>query len=101
MLLTEQAQSDLKEIWIYISGNNETAANKLLGELFEKFHLLAKNAKLGKVRDEIIINLRSFPHKNYIIFYSEIDKGIEIYRVLHSSRDIEGMFEGFFEGLKE
>lgn len=100
--LTQQAQNDVKEIWVYFADFNESAANKLIKEIFDKFQFLSENTKLGKKRDEIFLNLRSFPHKKYIIFYLEIEaKRIEIYRVLHASRDIEGLFEEFFEGLKE
>jgi toxin ParE1/3/4 len=99
--LTEQAQSDLREIWEYIAEANERAAIKLVKELFGKFRLLAENAGLGTRRDEMVIGLRSFPHKKYVVFYLEMPEGVEIYRVLHSSRDIEGLFEEFFEGLPE
>lgn len=100
--LTRQAENDLKEVWIYLAEYNEVAANKLIKELFDKFGLLANNKKLGKRRDEILLRLRSFPHKNFIIFYTETSDGrIEIYRVIHASRDIEGLFEEFFEGLQE
>lgn len=99
--LTGQAQADIQEIWEYFAGFNEDAAVKLIKELFDKFRILAENSKLGKQRDEILLDLRSFPHKNYIIFYLETPEGIEIYRILHGSRDIDGMFEEFFEGLKE
>lgn len=100
--LTRQAEDDLKEVWIYLAEYNEAVANKLIKELFNKFGLLANTKKLGKQRDEILLRLRSFPHKNFIIFYTETsEERIEIYRVIHSSRDIEGLFEEFFEGLRE
>ena len=100
--LTSHAEDDLKNIWVYVAEHNENAAGKLLKELFDKFHLLSKNKKLGKQRDEILLGLRSFPHKNFIIFYTSRENSrIEIYRVIHASRDIEGLFEEFFEGLEE
>ncbi|AUB37002.1 Plasmid stabilization system protein ParE [Nostoc flagelliforme CCNUN1] len=37
--------------------------------------------------------MRSFPVKNYLIFYRTIDEGIEIARILHGSQDIETIFQ--------
>jgi toxin ParE1/3/4 len=69
-------------------------------EFARKFQLLADNPKIGRTHDEFIHNLRSFPYRDYIIFYFQIENGIEIYRVLHGTRDIDALFEDFFEGLK-
>jgi len=98
--LSEPAKNDLKEIWFYISEHSPASADCLLRSFKEKFQLLADNPKLGKSRNEFIINLRSFPYKNYTIFYFPLQTGVEIHRVLHSARDFEDLFEDFFEGLK-
>jgi toxin ParE1/3/4 len=39
----------------------------------------------------LVLTLRSFPVGNYVIFYREVSEGIEIIRVLHGARDIEGI----------
>ena len=51
-----------------------------------KFNLLAENPKLGRAHDKLIINLRSFPHKKYIVFYFPATNGVEINRILHGAR---------------
>jgi toxin ParE1/3/4 len=66
----------------------------------QKFKLLAENPKLGRTHDEFVHNLRTFPHKDYVIFYFPIENGVEIYRILHGARDIDSLFDDFFEGLK-
>ncbi len=98
--LTEAAEADLQEIWDYISEKNIDAANRVIGDLMGKFRFLAKNSKIGKPQDKIILNLRKFSHKKYIIFYFEIENGVEIYRIFHGARNIETLFEDFFEGLQ-
>lgn len=98
---SDLAKSDLDEIWSYLSEVNPASADKLIKEFLQKFRRLAENPKLGKSRDEILFELRSFPFKKYIIFYLPTDSGIEIFRVIHSARNIEGLFDEFFEGLKE
>lgn len=97
--LAEQAQNDVKEIYLYVSEKSLNAADKLLTDLFDKFQLLADNAELGRTRNEFLLNLRSFPFKKYIIFYLPNATGIEIFRVIHSARNIEGIFDTFFDDL--
>lgn len=99
-LLTEPARNDLKDVWTYIAEHDTNTANKFLRELAKKFKLFAENPKIGRLQDNVILNLRSFPFKNYVIFYFIGENRIEIYRVLHGARDIEWLFEDFFEGLK-
>jgi len=98
--LAEPAEEDLKRIWTYIAEFNPHSADKFLREFAKKFQLLADNPLLGRLQDDFIFNLRSFPHKDYTIFYFPIENGVEIYRVLHGTRNIESLFDKFFEGLK-
>ncbi len=48
---------------------------------------------MGKPRDELFPNIRSFPVDNYLIFYRPLDKGIEILRVISGYRDLEKLFD--------
>lgn len=45
---------------------------------------------IGRLHDELAENLRSFPVGRYVIFYLPLLDGIEIVRVLHSARDLNG-----------
>ena len=98
--ITELAVSDLKEIWEYIAEFNSESANRTINELAAKFQRLAENPQLGKSQDNFVVSLRSFPYKKYVVFYFPKDYGVEIYRVFHGSRNIEDLFEDYFEGLK-
>jgi len=89
---TSQAETDLLEIWLYIAQNNPLSADRLLETIAEKCHLIATFPEMGRERSELAVGLRSFPVENYIIFYRPIENGIEIIRVLHSSRDINTFF---------
>ncbi len=94
------AESDLKNIFSYIAESNTDSAKKFIKALMQKFKLLTENPKLGRSQDKLIFNLRSFPYKNYTIFYFPNETGVEIYRVFHGARDVEDLFEDYFEGLK-
>ncbi|MEH2142399.1 type II toxin-antitoxin system RelE/ParE family toxin [Nostoc sp.] len=61
--------------------------------LYFKSFVKVKFPKMGRLRDELAPFLRSFPVKNYLIFYCPIDEGIEIVRILHGSQDIETIFQ--------
>ena len=41
----------------------------------------------------LLPDLRSFPMGNYVVFYQQIDGGIDVIRLLHGSRDIEEVFK--------
>lgn len=89
VLRKPQAEADLIEIWIYIAQDSPTSADKLLDEINEKSQTLAESPFVGKARDELGPNIRSFPIGNYVLFYQPIAEGIEIIRVLHGARDID------------
>ncbi|MGH9855408.1 MAG: type II toxin-antitoxin system RelE/ParE family toxin [Blastocatellia bacterium] len=97
--LSNQAYGDLDAIWDYIAPRNFEAAEKLIGEITEKFALLSQHPLIGRRKDDLIIDLRSFAVRDYLIFYQPIEDGIEVIRILHSSRDIESEFERFFDAL--
>jgi toxin ParE1/3/4 len=93
------AEEDLKEIWAYVAEYNTEAAGKLVREITRRFAVLRDRPQIGRKQDELLVNLRSFAVKNYLIFYQPVEDGIEILRVLHASRDIESIFESFFDSL--
>jgi toxin ParE1/3/4 len=45
------------------------------------------------IRDDIAVGARCIPVENYLVFYKslDIDKGVEVIRVLHGSRDYKGL----------
>lgn len=94
------ALSDIKGTWQYLAEQNEDAAAKLIRTITEKCTVLSKNPKVGRERNDLMLGLRLFPFKNYNIFYFPIENGIEIYRVLHSSRDVVQVFDDVIDETK-
>jgi toxin ParE1/3/4 len=93
------AKKDLQEIWERVAEYNPEAASKLIKEITGKFALLRDHPLMGREQPKLLVNLRSFVVKNYFIFYQPFEDSIEILRVLHGSRDIESIFEGFLDSL--
>ncbi len=54
--------------------------------------MLANFLEMGKLREELAKNLRSFPVEDYLIFYCQFENGIEITRVISGYRDLESLF---------
>ncbi|MDR4497865.1 MAG: type II toxin-antitoxin system RelE/ParE family toxin [Candidatus Scalindua sp.] len=89
-LLSDEAQSDLKEISRYTQENwGNKQARIYLAELVASFENLARSPKLGRVREEIEKDVRSFPVGRHIVFYRIGEKCIEVARILHASMDIK------------
>lgn len=89
--LTAKAGADLDEIWLFIAQDDPDAADRFHDTLLSKFVLLGKHPLLGRERDELSPSLRSFPVGNYVIFYRDKTKFLEIIRILHGARDIENI----------
>lgn len=94
------AEEDLKEIWAYVAEHDTDAANRLVKELTKKFALLRDYPHAGREQPKLLLNLRSYTIKGYLIFYQPFDDRVEILRVLHGSRDIESIFEAFLDSLE-
>lgn len=86
------AELDLLEIWDYIADDSLDLADDFLDRIEEKLQALARNPGMGRRREELLPGLQSFPIGNYVVFYREIEDGIDVIRVLRGSRDIEGIF---------
>jgi toxin ParE1/3/4 len=87
-----RAKTDLVEIWDYIADNSEAQADAFIDQIDRKLVLLAENPTIGRMRDELAENMRSFPFGRYVIFYIATSDGIQIVRVLHGARDLATIF---------
>ena len=88
----ELAQSDLLEVVDYLAQYSLNAANDFLDELDERLSQICKFPKLGTIyRSRPTI--RRVIVDRYLIFYEadEKNKLIKVYRILHSSRNIEAI----------
>jgi toxin ParE1/3/4 len=87
-----RAKIDLIEIWDYIADDSEARADAFIDRIDQKFRTLAQRPLIGRLRDELAADLRSFPVGRYVIYYRPLPNGVEIVRVLHSARDLNADF---------
>jgi toxin ParE1/3/4 len=89
-----RARDDLIEIWEYIAEDNVARADAFIDSINVMLNKLAEYPLLGRARPELTPKLRSFPIGRYVLFYEPTADGIELLRVLHSSRDISASTDG-------
>ena len=91
--LSDQAKEDMVEMWEYIAQENPSAADRLLQTLVKQYKSLAENPGMGRLREELRPDIRSFPVGNYLILYRAIPEGIAVLRIIHGARDLESLLE--------
>ena len=93
VIKSAKARNDLKEIFNYIADNSSNSqATKFLKALESTMQTLADSPGVGTSRDHLEPSLLGFPKDKHLIFYQKMEDGIQIIRVIHSSRDIESQF---------
>jgi len=92
LILSPEAEQDLIDIWLYIAEDSPVNADHYTDKLYDKGIILAENPQMGADRSDLMDELRSFPFDHYVLYYREINNGIEMVRVLHASRDIYAIF---------
>jgi toxin ParE1/3/4 len=90
--LAKLARKDLDDIWLAIAQHNVESADKTLDEIQKRFLLLARFQEMGVTREDLALELRSFPVDQYLIFYRLTNQGIEIVRVLPGKADLGQFF---------
>ncbi len=86
---------DLQEAARYLRNHNETIARKFLESAYDSFEFLARNPGIGRPRPDLDFQgLRSwhvFGFRRFLIFYRELPEHIQIWRVLHGTRDLRNI----------
>jgi toxin ParE1/3/4 len=88
--LTGAADRDLTDIYIYSYGQfGELQAEEYLLGLESCFAQLAEMADLGRSIEHIRAGYYRFTHARHVVFYTKIEGGVRIVRVLHVAMDPE------------
>lgn len=91
--LTPLADRDIAETAEYIARRDSLIqARTVVRAIKDKCQRLAETPGIGQVRWDIGEDIRSFHIWSYLIFYRQVDDGIEVLRVLHGARDIDETF---------
>ena len=90
--LTRRARQDVLDIWKYIGEQNEPAADEFADRLTRYFALLGDNPYAGRRRNDLRAGYRSFPVREYLVFYRIAEPGVQILRIVDGRRDIASLF---------
>lgn len=93
LIVSDEAESDLDDIWDYIAADSPRKADRFIDQLYRKCIDISELDGIGRTRNELADGLLSIPHKKYIIFFERQDTQLRIVRVLRGSRDLDQAFE--------
>jgi toxin ParE1/3/4 len=100
LILSEYVEPELDSIWEYMAIDNMDAADRFIEAVYGTFQELARMPGMGRKRDSLQARLRELRSirvkgfENYLIFYGPIADGIEVFHILHGSRDLESFWRG-------
>ena len=89
---SETAQAELDAVALYIAERSERNALAFIDTVDEVVQLLAENPGMGRLREELAPEIRSWPVGNYLLFYRALTDGVEVARLIHGARHLEALF---------
>ena len=93
LYLTQPALQDIEGIADYIASQSGLEqGERFLSKLDAKLAKIAQFPKLGRLREEILPELRSVSMDSYLIFYTVMESRVEILRVVSGYRDLTALF---------
>ncbi len=91
--LSLRAQRDLR--MIQLSGLRSWGTDQARSyqtRLLDILELIRREPTIGRQRDELGPELRSFPAEHHIVFYVVTDSTVIVRTILHSRMDVSGRF---------
>jgi toxin ParE1/3/4 len=89
---TPQAETDLEEIGDHIALDNPRRAVSFIQEIRQHCEKIADGPHGYVPRPDLGEAIRICAHGNYLIVFEPFDDGALVLRVLHSARDLPGIF---------
>ena len=91
--LAPEAPQEVKDIWAYIVSDNTTAAARVRQEIRDTCRRLAQHPYIGHRRDDLTTrdDVLFWPVYSYLVVYRPDTRPLEILRVLHGKRNVEGL----------
>lgn len=88
--LTNEAHSDLEEIWTYTAENwSKEQADRYFNLIIDEINYICKNTAAGRPMNHVKEGYRASKVKSHLIFYRVLSDRVEIIRILHERMDIE------------
>jgi toxin ParE1/3/4 len=94
LFVSKRPESDLRDIWRYLAGDNQGAADRLLLRIDERIQVLRRFPLIGPMRNDIRRGMRMLVQGNYLLLY-EYDARrdeVEIVAVIDGRRELSGLY---------
>lgn len=89
-VLSNEANSDLEEIWFYTVENwSKEQADRYFNLIIDEINYICTHTATGKPMDHVKEGYRASKVKSHLIFYRALSDKVEIIRILHERMDIE------------
>jgi plasmid stabilization system protein ParE len=96
-VFTPLAKADIFDIWSYIAGDNEDAANRVEQAIYDACAFLAEGPLRGHPRPDLTPRAVRFwtltRYPNYTVVYRPETAPVQIIAVLHGKRNITRVLE--------
>lgn len=79
---------DLDDVWRYLCGFSEVAADRLIDRVEDRTRPLANLPLMGRARPDIHPECRQLVVENYLILYRDTPEQVELVRLVHGARDL-------------
>ncbi len=94
-ILSQNAELDLLRVLDYIESRSERAAMAMERRFLDAFIYLSEWPGSGRSRDDLpSVELKTWTVDNYVIVYGPATIPLQIYAILHGSRDLNSAFAG-------
>ena len=92
-VLTPEAKSDLREIFLDIVEDSPDTAERLRLEFYEGLQALARSPGIGHYHEELLSRkYRFWNFYSYVVAYAWEAKPIQVISVVHGARDLAVFF---------
>ncbi|WDQ18641.1 type II toxin-antitoxin system RelE/ParE family toxin [Rhodopirellula sp. P2] len=92
VIYAPEADDDLFGMVEYIARDKPEAAREWSRKIRETCETIATQPEMGELRPGLgVPGARSFSVGNYVIFFRATERGIEVSRVIHGSRDMRNI----------
>ena len=87
LVLSAAAKSDIGDIWLHEAESGEADADQLLDKILKKCRTLEQYPEIGRGREDLGQEIRSFPVGHYILIYQPASSRVEIIRIVRGTLD--------------
>jgi toxin ParE1/3/4 len=92
--VTPRALGDVRSIALFSRRTwGAGKAREYVAALWDRIHWLADNPMLGRIRDDVHPNYRSYRQGSHLIFYVVLAEAVRVIGIPHTAMDVAAYFD--------